>query len=186
MYLFAIGLVDPNRTDVAATNNFTGSLPNSIGAWTSIWNFFAHNNSLTGTLPASMEAWTALAWVDLSDNQFSGTLPEFIGTWPITGFVARSNDFTGTIPESVQNWFENQAPQVYESMEVPNVFDVSDNELTGTIPNSIGNWAFIDVANFHNNALVGIMPSGICDAPNLRNLTADCIEVECSCCTECY
>ena len=45
-----------------------------------------------------------------------------------------------------------------------------------------------DVLTLHENELVGSVPSLICllvDDP-LSELTADCDEIECSCCTECF
>lgn len=62
---------------------------------------------------------------------------------------------------------------------------MSNNAFTGTFPKSVGNWVEIETARFKSNQLVGTMPSDICDAPDLAWLSADCDEVEWSCCTGC-
>ena len=61
----------------------------------------------------------------------------------------------------------------------------------GTIPSTLGNLSSLYKLLLFNNNLTGAMPSEVCDlrTTTLSDLFADCsqpVEVECSCCTECY
>jgi len=122
LLVFDIGVQDtPNQT-----NNFTGSLPSTIGeAWSNLQLFSAFNNSLTGQLPESLQAWTDLFYFDVSVNSFEGPLV-FIGEWPqMQFFASHSNDFTGTIPQSISSW------RVIETATF------NDTALEGTVPSGI-------------------------------------------------
>jgi hypothetical protein len=65
------------------------------------------------------------------------------------------------------------------------------NEITGTIPTEFGAWSNLLLFQLEGNNVNGTMPEEICAlvAPAggaLTSLTADCDEVTCACCTECY
>jgi hypothetical protein len=61
--------------------SFGSTLPASIGNWTALQLFSAHNNKFTGPLPGTMEQWSRLKTFNVSGNQLTGTLPNGISQW---------------------------------------------------------------------------------------------------------
>jgi hypothetical protein len=58
------------------------------------------------------------------------------------------------------------------------------NQLTGTIPSSLVALKSLSALSLHNNRLVGTMP--FCNSDHsVADLLADCMEVICTCCTQC-
>jgi hypothetical protein len=63
--------------------------------------------------------------------------------------------------------------------------NLDDNLLFGTIPSSLGALTALTSLYLNDNQLVGTMP--FCDSDQyFEYLAADCDEVDCDCCTECY
>jgi hypothetical protein len=65
--------------EISGGQYLQGSIPSSIGAWTSIIKVLLSQNMLTGTIPASIGAWTALTSLLIDDNKLTGTIPASIG-----------------------------------------------------------------------------------------------------------
>jgi hypothetical protein len=104
----------------------------------------------------------------------TGSLPSLLGTtWTnLKTFYVSDNALNGTIPPLLGSTWTNLEE-----------FEVSYNKLTGTIPESKPQHA-----GFHNNSLVGSMPSGFCALAikTMFRVWADCREVACSgCCVWC-
>ena len=59
------------------------------------------------------------------------------------------------------------------------------NNLSGSIPTNLRSLSLLEKVNLSFNDLTGTV-SGICGLANLFKLEADCQEVDCLCCTECY
>ena len=90
-----------------------------------------------------------------------------------------NNKFTGFLPKS----FSNNLVEI-ESINVAN------NMLSGPIPEDIIYYEDLQEAYFHGNNFMS-MPSSVCNgteilSSTIKVLTADCDEVSCSCCTECF
>jgi len=77
-----------------AGNELTGTLPDSIAAWTSLTQFVAFGNHFTGTLsPSFGEGWQSIKVfgldrgyddnfnIILGNNNMNGTLPETLSSW---------------------------------------------------------------------------------------------------------
>ena len=106
-------------------NNFTGTLPVSIGNWTSLEKFTIFNNSFSGPLPESIGNWgDNLVGIGIGSNGFNSTLPESIQEWTsVQYFDCSDNAFSGTIPNVV-----------WESILVAMVHE---NDFSGSIPNGL-------------------------------------------------
>jgi hypothetical protein len=59
------------------------------------------------------------------------------------------------------------------------------NQLTGSVPNELGQLDQLERLELAFNMLTGEMPNRVCNFRNLENLSADCLLVECDCCTNC-
>ncbi|GKB40088.1 leucine-rich repeat-containing protein [Tanacetum coccineum] len=109
-------------------NEFTGTIPESIGNMTQLTVLDLSYNKFSGTIPISIGSLTSLTWLDLSENKFSGVIPKSIGSLTkLTHLYLGSNKFSGTIPMSIG------------SLTKLTSFQLSDNSFYGTIPREFGN-----------------------------------------------
>jgi hypothetical protein len=60
-----------------------------------------------------------------------------------------------------------------------------ENQLTGPVPNELGQLNQLESLELGFNLLTGEMPNRVCNFRNLESLSADCVLVECDCCTSC-
>jgi hypothetical protein len=156
-------------------NRLTGTIPTQVGLWgAAMGSFWLEGNSITGTLPTEIGAWVSITEFYVHENALSGTIPTEIGRWQeIYRFTVQVNKFRGTLPTEIGRWSPG-----------PYYFNVRGNQMTGTVPSSIGvNWTEIETARFENNRFAG---GNIALCRNITTtLTADCLEVNCSCCSGC-
>jgi hypothetical protein len=61
---------------------------------------------------------------------------------------------------------------------------LESNFLSGQVPEGLGDITGLQKLLLQQNELVGLMPKGICQIRELE-LSADCDEVECDCCSDC-
>lgn len=114
------------------------------------------HNNITGTFPTQIGKLTELASFSLTNTTVHGTIPTEIGL--LTGLR--------------RAWFYG-------------------NNLRGEIPAELGNLPILEVCELYGNELTGTIPQGTCDAVKAATyeykvLSADCDEIACDCCTQCY
>ena len=65
---------------------------------------------------------------------------------------------------------------------------LQNNAFSGTVPAIYGSLINLSAMNLQGNGLVGSIPTEICAlrTTSLQELTADCNELSCSCCTACF
>jgi Leucine-rich repeat (LRR) protein len=135
------------RIDVSSKLLY-GSLPESIGQWTSILYvnmnrpLILNNNPLflNGTLPNSIGNWNKLISFDIVGSIFTGTMPQSLSNWNTTAHEVKmnANKFTGSIPSYVTLWLNLTW------------FDCGNNRfMNGTIPESIGNLRYLQLLDLH-------------------------------------
>jgi hypothetical protein len=159
-------------------NDIYGEIPTSIGRMTNLKRFQVSENKLDGTLPSTMRYLKELQILSASNNQLSGSLDTELGLLTRLTFLSlSSNSITGTIPSELGN------------LQLLNFLSLQSNLLTGTIPDEL---RFVDglaTLWLSDNDLYGAVPTGICDATTTSavalDLTIDCDQVTCSCCSEC-
>ncbi|TKY49864.1 Receptor protein 12 [Spatholobus suberectus] len=111
-----------------ANNNFSGEIPNSIGALQQVLYLHLNNNNFLGRL-IFLKNCTELKLLDLGDNKFSGEMPNWVGE-TLTKLVIlrlRSNEIYGSIPLSLCH------------LSALQVLDVSGNNISGAIPYCFNN-----------------------------------------------
>ncbi|XP_071704080.1 receptor-like protein EIX2 [Rutidosis leptorrhynchoides] len=110
-------------------NQFTGSIPESMGSLVPISMISLRGSSLSGELPLLLKNWTMLQLLDLGENQLSGTIPGWVGETLSMLIVLSlpSNRFNGTIPTSLCKLQNIQ------------ILDLSVNNFSGTIPKCLNN-----------------------------------------------
>ncbi|KAL5751186.1 hypothetical protein ACOSP7_025789 [Xanthoceras sorbifolium] len=96
-------------------NNFSGSIPSSIGS--------------LRTIPISLGNCTSLQVINLEENEFSGNIPAFIGERLSKLVILKltSNKFQGILPVELCHLSSLQ------------ILDVANNNMSGTIPTCINN-----------------------------------------------
>lgn len=125
--------------------------------WPKIFSLWFDNNDITGTIPAEIGRLTGLASLSMSNTTLSGSIPAEIGE--LTGLK--------------RLWLYN-------------------NKLSGQIPQELGEKIeSLEVVELYGNDLTGEVPASLCttieNSPyNFKELSADCDEVMCDCCTKCY
>ncbi|GJZ64608.1 leucine-rich repeat-containing protein [Tanacetum coccineum] len=111
-----------------AFNEFTGTIPESIGNMTQLTHLDLSENNFNGTIPVSIGSLTSLTILELSENKFSGVIPMSIGSLTkLKDLYLDSNKFSGVIPESIG------------SLTKLTWLRLSDNSFYGTIPREFGN-----------------------------------------------
>jgi hypothetical protein len=102
-----------------------------------------------------------------------GQIPHDLGLLTeLTYLSLWKNQLSGTIPSSLGN--------LIDLMELV----LLDNLLSGTIPSSLKNLTALTRLFLNDNQLVGTMPFCKSDQ-SFEGLVADCMEVNCTCCTNC-
>jgi hypothetical protein len=84
---------------ILVKNNMIGSLPDSIGAFKSMVEFYvSYNPGLGGTLPASISGWKVMADLQITGNAMSGAIPGAIAGMPLAVLTVAGNHFSGVLP----------------------------------------------------------------------------------------
>lgn len=191
------GFVPTSLSDLCTTlveldlsfNNFTGSLPESLGACSVLELLNVSNNNFSGELPVdtllklnnlktlvlsfnnfvgilpdSMSKLVGLEVLDVSSNNVSGLIPGGLcedSRNSLRVLYLQNNMFTGTIPESLSNCSNLVS------------LDLSFNYLSGTIPASLGSLSKLKDVMLWLNQLHGEIPEEFMHLQSLENLILD-------------
>ncbi|KOM55231.1 hypothetical protein LR48_Vigan10g112300 [Vigna angularis] len=111
-------------------NNFSGTLPTSMGALVELQALLLRNNSLTKEIPFSLRNCIKLVMFDLGENRLAGRIPSWIEEiyqdLQILSF--RKNNLSGSLP--VQLCY----------LQGIQLLDLSLNSLSGRIPKCLKNF----------------------------------------------
>ena len=121
-----------------SSNNFTGSMPNSMANLTQLNMLDVSSNSFTGSISNFVAKLTRLEHLDLSSNSFSGSIPNSMANLSRLVYLdMSSNNFTG----SISNFMPNLTQLFYLYM--------SSNNFNGPIPsfNMAKNLTMIDLSH---------------------------------------
>jgi Leucine-rich repeat (LRR) protein len=156
-----------------ADENIRGQIPHDLGLLTDLTILSFVGNQLSGIIPSFLGALTALHELLLNDNQLVGTIPSSLGALSaLTRVDLSSNQLTGTIPSSLGTLTALTSLWLY------------NNQLSGSIPSSLITLTTLANLLLNDNQLVGTMP--FCNSrPSFEYLVADCVKVNCTCCTHC-
>ena len=169
--LFANGLVKLSLN----SNELEGTLPTSLGLLTALTRLFLQGNQLTGSLPTEMGEMVAMQFLSLSRNLFAGPIPSQLGN--VVGLITLDldrTDLSGTIPTQLGR------------MTGLELISLGSTSISGTIPTQFGDLPLLSSVKVARTNLVGSMPQGICSSSSgAQDIQADCLEVNCTCCTTC-
>ncbi|KAL4634636.1 hypothetical protein ACB092_04G214600, partial [Castanea dentata] len=127
-YLFALNL---------GKNNFTGSIPTSIGSLVGLSYLHLDNNRFSRKLPSSLKNCEQLVTIDVAKNDFVGSIPSWIGhrLSRLVILHLHSNNFHGYIPKELCSLTSLQ------------ILDLSHNKLFGSIPKCVHNFSAMATSN---------------------------------------
>ncbi|KAI8533453.1 hypothetical protein RHMOL_Rhmol10G0011400 [Rhododendron molle] len=116
-------------------NNFTGSIPSSMGQLVSLRSLHLRNNHLSGEITWSLQNCTDLVVLDLSENEFTGSIPTWMGESlsSLRILALRLNKMKGVIPPELCRLASLQ------------VLDLAQNIFSGAIPRCINNFTAMAV-----------------------------------------
>jgi Leucine-rich repeat (LRR) protein len=135
-----------------------GSLPSSIGAWTSLRSLVLEDNEIVGPLPVSIKTWTQLTTLNLYFNNFAGPFPvELLTLQELVALNLGWNHFYGTIPASINNLTKLVELNLYANL------------FRGTIPSTITDLKLTGL-NLGINFLSGTIPAFLGELHNLSGL----------------
>ncbi|XWS19721.1 hypothetical protein CRYUN_Cryun31cG0040400 [Craigia yunnanensis] len=143
-------------------NEFSGSVPSSLGDCTNLQNLSVSYNRFNGFIPRSIGNLTRLKEVHLGGNSLQGEIPWEIGyLFNLEIFTAENNSgLTGGIPPSMFN---------ISSLTKLNLVD---NSLSGGLPDNMCNHlSKLEVLRLGLNDFTGHIPSTIGECSNLQDLT---------------
>jgi Leucine-rich repeat (LRR) protein len=168
-------------TEILLTaNNVVGKLPEEICLLKNLESIKINRNLLTGNIPECLSKLQKLKLLDLRYNQLDGTLPSGFFLSPVLEVLILSgNQLTGSIDIGfIADRNQIQALRSLRSLRLEN------NKLSGRIDPSILFLLSLNRLTLHGNDLSGSLDM-IC-IRDLEVLTADCEQVTCTCCTQCY
>lgn len=116
--------------------------------------------------------------LSLNNAGLYGTIPpEIKGLWGLGSLLMFSNpNLSGSLPSEL-GLLRNLVN-----------LEIHDSTICGTVPTSLGKLISLREFRLYKTRLAGTMPNEVCSLQNDGNLTvlvADCIFVECTCCTDC-
>ncbi|CAM0943091.1 unnamed protein product [Alopecurus aequalis] len=193
-------------------NELHGKLPSNLGDRIPNLKYLLLGlNNFTGSLPASLGNATKMYWIDIGYNNFTGKLPPEFGMlcpdklrlewnqltaatsrdWEFMAFLTNctrlrelhlfSNNFGGVLPNSIANLsaqlqvltfgynkISGKIPFGITNLVRLNTLDLSNNRFTGVLPDSLGRLNLLEAFYLDNNLLTGFLPSSL---GNLTRLT---------------
>lgn len=165
-------------------NNLNGTVPASIGNFSSLTLLDLAYNNLGGTMPAGIQYLGNLNTLVLSGCGFSGPLPAWLGNLSnLEQLVLASNNFDGVLPANLVNltnlknlnvgnnrFDPDTIPSWLGNMTSLEYLQLYGNNFYGTITSTLQNLTNLKTLHLGNNQLYGVIPPWIGLLYNLRKL----------------
>jgi Leucine-rich repeat (LRR) protein len=141
-------------------NNFTGTIPSTLGSLVSLEQMLLFNNALVGPIPAELAQCQNLKVLELEYNQLVGDIGLVINMLPssLVRLGLDVNLFNGTIPTSLGTFTDLSW------------LGLSQNNLIGTIPSELGLLSNLTTLYLDSNQFTGTVPASLANLP-LRKST---------------
>ncbi|XP_027152038.1 probable LRR receptor-like serine/threonine-protein kinase At3g47570 [Coffea eugenioides] len=168
------------RTISIEENNFSGTLPSSLGVTSSnLERLLLAKNKFTGIISPTLSNASKLRDLDLAGNKFIGEIPDSLGSLRFLEVLSlSSNNFTltgdMTFFSSIGNcrylrnlWLDENPLNGNLSVSIGNLsnsvvsISMSRCGIGGEIPRSLGNLSNLIAINLASNGLTGTIPSSI-------------------------
>ncbi|XP_042060268.1 LRR receptor-like serine/threonine-protein kinase RPK2 [Salvia splendens] len=131
----------------ASKNQFSGTLPPSIGNLSSLVLLNLSWNPLQGSIPSSLGQLKDIKTLSLAGNNLDGSIPASLGQlYSLEVLELSSNSLSGEIPKGLAD------------LKNLTVLLLNNNKLSGQLPSELGNVSSISAFNVSFNNLSGPLP----------------------------
>ena len=141
--------------------------------------FSANGNNLDGTLPLELGLLQEMQRFIVDNNRISGSFPtEFSQLTNMQRLIVSSNAMSGTIADDF----------LINSGSTLQILRLDGNDFSGEIPSAaLDEYSVATALTFEDNSFTGSISATTCArvGNGLQELTVDCNEVSCDCCTNC-
>ncbi|TVU02251.1 hypothetical protein EJB05_52245, partial [Eragrostis curvula] len=170
------------RTIWMNQNNFTGTIPASLGRLDKVGKLYLYGNRLSGQIPPAIGNLTSLITLVLDNNTLTGPIPSSLGSCPLETLSLDNNHLTGPIPKEVLlisklEYASFQGNMLTGSLALEaghminlQTLDVSGNRLTGEIPVSLGDCQVLQYCSLEGNFFQGKIPDSLGQLRGLLDL----------------
>lgn len=170
-------------TDIALSDNgLKGELPDEICALSeNLATIDVSGNNLEGQIPRCLRDFDKLEGIQMSNNTFGGWIPTYLLSIP----TMKTVDLSG-------NQIGGKAANLFlfggAATGLTNVL-LQNNLLDGDFPVEVEGYPNLSELRLEGNVVTGEVSNSTCSLQGttfLATLSADCQEVTCDCCTECF
>jgi Leucine-rich repeat (LRR) protein len=160
-----------------------GSLPSSIGVWSSLYRINLEENYLSGSIPNTIKNWTVLSELNFYFNLLTGPIPSSIGNLTKLRTLNLSlNRLSHSLPSEMESLLELYTLQIGSNFftgslpawigHLTNLVELSAYAcgLNGNLPSSLWEMKNLSVLDMNSNRFVGTIPSEISSLVNLTEL----------------
>lgn len=165
--------------DLSNNDRLRGSIPTSIFGMVNLENLYLNGSAnIQGILPGSISGLTSLGVLRLGGTGLTGTLPDELFTLNrLEELDLTGAGFSGPLSED----FELLAGSI-------RTLKLSNNAFSGPIPMAFDVLILLNTLELEGNELEGSISDELCSRrgdgiAQLNELTVDCPEVTCTCCT---
>ena len=166
----------------------SGTLPQEICLLGHLERLDLRSNDLSGLIPDCLSGSISLKTLLLSDNAFTGYIPHGVLLLPtLEELVLSNNSLLGSLETLVEGMFIKNLYRYGETWRLRRL-NLENNLFSGAVPVFFGAFGSLNSLTLHGNDLTGDLDTDeeLCSRESLTELTADCREVRCTCCTTCY
>ncbi|KAL6196104.1 hypothetical protein ACLB2K_031719 [Fragaria x ananassa] len=130
-------------------NNFTGSIPSTLGLVKTLEAVLLYRNSLSGPVPSSLRNLTKVSELQLSNNKLTGPLPNLTLIDSLHYVDMSNNTFDAS---DVPNWFS--------TLKFLTTLMMENTGLQGQVPQSLFSLQDLETVILKNNGLNGTLDIG--------------------------
>jgi LRR receptor-like serine/threonine-protein kinase FLS2 len=164
------------------SNKLQGTLPSEVCLLGSLENIGISGNMMHGELPSCLTSLPALRDVDVDRNEFSSSLPPGFFLMPsLKNLILSNNQFSGNLVAM----FEAEGSS-FNAFQHLTTLQLHNNNFEGDLPSTLFFLSALDTLTLHGNDAITGRVDVLCNNHDLTLLTADCQNVHCTCCTECF
>ena len=164
-------------------NEFTGSIPATLGNLTNLQVLDLSANQLSGRIPPALGNLAALERLALFSNNLTGGIPAALENLSnLRELLLSANDLGGGIPANLGNLvgletlylggndLEGEIPAQLGNLTNLKTLGLNGNTLSGPIPARIGDLSSLETLDLGDNELTGVIPATLGNLSNLKGL----------------